>query len=369
MVVSDNSAQPPPTGILSSIQVLRALAAWCVVVHHYCLIFQVAHPGVVRRLFIDHGATGVDVFFVVSGLVMGLSVSDPAMTPRRFAIKRIARIVPAYWVFTFVIAVLIVTLPDVMVNQGYSLELLVKSLLFVPCQNPDGLGRLPIDTVGWTLNLEVVFYLVVGLSLFVPRAQRWLWIAFGVLLVHRGPGPLSAISDLYGDPVLYEFLIGIAAAHLWRSGALSRGPAWAYVGMALVAICILFRSDAPSGVMRVIGSGPAAFVLVCAMLGLERYFVRASWLVHLGDHSYSVYLAHPPILYLGLYAVTEWHWNRPIVATICLSGIALIGAASFHFIERPAGRLVTRGLSSHTHAGIRDRDQLLSRTSGNDTMR
>jgi len=143
----DRPQDAPPREALSSIQALRAFAAWTVVLHHYCLIFRVDHPSMWRRLFIDHGASGVDVFFVVSGLVMGLSACDPEMTPRRFAIKRIARIVPAYWVVTLVVAVLIVCAPAVMVDQGYSPELLVKSLLFVPAQNPDGLGFLPVNTV------------------------------------------------------------------------------------------------------------------------------------------------------------------------------------------------------------------------------
>jgi exopolysaccharide production protein ExoZ len=329
---------------LSSIQALRAFAAWCVVCHHYCLIFPVAHPGMWRRMFIDHGATGVDIFFVVSGLVMALSVSDSAMTPRRFVVKRIARIVPAYWLFTFAILAVIVWLPGVMLNQGYSLELLVKSLLFVPAQNPNGLGFLPINTVGWTLNLEVMFYLVVAGSLFVPTAQRWLCIAVGLLLVQRVLSPLAPIGDFYRDPVIYEFMMGIAAAQLWRSGALSRGPAWVYGGFALLALYCLTRPDPPWGLVRAVDCGPAAFVLVCAVLGLERYFSRMRLLVHLGDHSYSVYLVHPTILYVGYYAVREWGWSRPVVAWSCFAVIALLGAASYRFVERPAGRLVTRAL-------------------------
>lgn len=343
-VIEGNASPPHHRGVLLSIQALRAFAAWCVVFHHYCLIFPVAHAGMWRKMLIDHGATGVDIFFVVSGFVMALSAGDPEMTPRKFVVKRIARIVPAYWLFTFAILAVLVWLPGVLLNQGYSAELLVKSLLFVPAQNPNGLGFLPINTVGWTLNLEVVFYLVVAASLFRPTAQRWIWIAVGLLLVQRVLSPLATIGDFYRDPVIYEFMMGIGAAQLWRSGALSRGPAWAYGGIALLAVYCLTRPDPPWGLIRAVDCGPAAFVLVCAVVGLEPRFSRMRLLVRLGDHSYSVYLIHPTILYFGYYAVREWGWNRPMVAWICFALIALIGAASYRFVERPAGRVVTRVL-------------------------
>jgi exopolysaccharide production protein ExoZ len=343
--VESDGAAPSHERLLSSIQALRAFAAWSVVLHHYCLIFPVDEPGAWRQAFIDHGAAGVDVFFVVSGLVMGLSANDPAITPRRFLAKRIGRIVPAYWVTTLIIAFLIVRMPQMMVNQGYSDELLVKSLLFIPTQNPNGLGFLPINSVGWSLNLEVVFYLIVALSLFAPRAQRWIWIAAGLVLVHKLLSPLEIINDFYRDPVIYEFMMGIGVAFLWRSGAmLSRRP-WIFAGLAVFALVCLTRPAPPWGLVRAVDYGPPAFLLVCAFLGLEPYFARARALVHLGNHSYSVYLIHPTILYAGWYLHVVRHWGIALATTTCFIAIVSIGAASYHFLERPAGRLLTRALS------------------------
>ena len=337
----DGDVVPPPRErLLSSIQALRALAAWCVVFHHYCLIFTVNHPSWWRRAFTDHGAAGVDVFFVISGFVMGLSANDPAVTPRRFIAKRLGRIVPAYWVSTLVIALLITRLPDMMVNQGYSPELLVKSLLFVPAQNPSGIGLVPINTVGWSLNIEMVFYVIVAASLFAQRTRRWLWITAGIVLLQKLLSPLEITSSLYADPMLYEFLMGIVAAHLWLSDAL-RGRGWIFAGVAVLAIVCLLRPPAPSGLVREIDYGAPAFLLVCACLGLERYFARAGLLVHLGNHSYSVYLIHPAILYAGAYTRHIRQWNVAVVSLGCFAAIALIGAASYRFLERPAGRLIT----------------------------
>jgi peptidoglycan/LPS O-acetylase OafA/YrhL len=339
----DHDGLAPSREVLSSIQALRALAAWCVVLHHYYLIFPMQQPGAWRRVVLEHGSAGVDVFFVVSGFVMGLSANDPTITWRGFLAKRIGRLVPAYWLVTLVVALLIVYVPQMMTGQGYSHELLVKSLLFVPAQNPGGSGLVPINTVGWSLNTEVMFYVIVAASLVAPRPQRWVWIAAGLVLVQRLLCPLGLISDFYRDPILYEFLLGIAAAHLWRSGAL-RGRPWVFAGLAVFAIVCLTRPPLPWGLIRLVDYGLPAFLLVCAFLGLERTFERARFLVHLGNHSYSVYLIHPTILYAGMYLHRTHGWRVPMISVACFTAIALIGALSYRLVERPAGRLVTRAL-------------------------
>jgi peptidoglycan/LPS O-acetylase OafA/YrhL len=95
---------------------------------------------------------------------------------------------------------------------------------------------------------------------------------------------------------------------------------------------------------RTLDWGIPAFVLVCACLGLERYFARWTLLVRLGNHSYSVYLVHPIIWCTAHYIRQTMHPNGYVLVWGSLATIALLGAASYRFLERPAGRLVTRWL-------------------------
>src|SRR5262249_3118520 len=177
---------------------------------------------------------GVDIFFVISGFVMALTAGTARVTPRQFAARRLARIVPAYWLYTVVCALMITQMPSVMAGWGYSDELLVKSLAFVPAANPIVGGYFPVLTVGWTLNFEMVFYLVVALSLFAQTSQRWLWIAGAIVALQLAAG-LGLVNPSYHDSVMLEFLMGLVAAHLWRSGML-RGPAWRFVVLAVIGM-------------------------------------------------------------------------------------------------------------------------------------
>lgn len=341
-----STADVAPERILSSIQVLRALAAWSVVVSHYCMIFAVENPSWWRRGFLTYGSLGVDVFFVVSGFVMALSASDPTLEARTFIAKRIGRIVPAYWLITVVVAFVIYYWPQMMPNQGYSPWFLAQSLAFVPAQNPGGMGLLPVNTVGWTLNLEVVFYLIVGASLFTKLPQRWVWIVTAIAVLQLLLAPLGFVSSLYSTTLFYEFVMGIAAAHLWKAGAL-RGPSWAFAGLAVFALALLLRSS-PGSLTHIIDCGIPAFLFVCAFIGCERHLQRAVLLKRLGDHSYSVYLIHPLILYIGFHVYRETHIRHGLISMACLALIALLGAASYRFIERPAGRWLTRLLRPRT---------------------
>ncbi len=324
--------------LLASIQTLRALAAWLVVGHHYCSTFSVAKPNWVQAAFINHGAKGVDIFFVISGLVMGLSASAPDITPRVFAAKRLARIVPAYWFYTVLIALMITQAPTIMVGWSYSHELLVRSLFFLQ----PGIGRYPILTVGWTLNFEMVFYVIVAAALFARGPRRWLWITCGVVVLQLLLVPLGLVHPGYSDSLLYEFLMGIVAAHLWRAGAL-RGPSWLFAGLAILAIVCLALPHADSHApVRGLEWGAPAFLLVCAFLGLEPYFKRATLFVHLGDHSYSVYLIHTTILSVASYIHRAHRGHIVLISACSFAAIALLGAASYRFLERPAARLMLR---------------------------
>jgi peptidoglycan/LPS O-acetylase OafA/YrhL len=236
-----------------------------------------------------------------------------------------------------------------MLKQGVSPEFLIQSLLFVPAENPGNYHNvLPVITVGWTLNLEMMFYLIVGASLFIKLPQRWLAIVTAMAVLQLLLAPLEIVNVFYSTPLLYEFLMGIAAAHLWKAGVL-RGPSWLFAGLAVLALALLLRAS-PNSATHVIDCGVPAFLLVCAFVGCERHFQHAGLLKRLGDHSYSVYLVHPTIFYIGWYVYQQTKIRHGLLSIACLAAIALIGAASYHLVERPAGRWLTRLLGPRTGA-------------------
>ena len=122
------------------------------------------------QVFIDKGAVGVDIFFVISGLVIFLSTEGKSLPPVRFLLYRLFRIVPAYWLYTVLMALVVVFARPVLPDQTVDWSHFLLSLLFIPTENPGGYGIYPTLNVGWTLNYEMLFYVLFALGAAVPLA-------------------------------------------------------------------------------------------------------------------------------------------------------------------------------------------------------
>lgn len=118
------------------------------------------------------GWAGVQIFFVISGFVIATSSENsPAL---RFLMSRLVRLVPGVWVcatITFIAWLLI----DVG-SPGEHLQAYLRSLAFMPYAPW-------IDSVYWTLGVEVVFYTLVFLLLVMHRFD---WLKPIVLLIGAG---------------------------------------------------------------------------------------------------------------------------------------------------------------------------------------
>lgn len=287
---------------LHSIQVLRAVAAMLVVLHHV-----VAFP---------IGAAGVDIFFVVSGFI--IASVGPGDSPGRFLAKRAARIYPLYWLCQspyFLHAA---------VTSQLSSKLVWTSLTLVSL---GGVSR-PVLGVGWTLIFEIFFYLAAAASIAI-RDYKPILAAFLLLFLLNNIEP-NAVFGFLGHPLMLEFLAGALIVRLPRS----RRFALAGVAVAAVIIALAWNHDLPWGwvyeqsaheLYRFFYWGLPAMLIVYAAVAFEHFFAGIRWtpFVVLGDASYALYLTFTLILSLGLW------WPLTLLVSLAV-------ALGVHFwIERP----------------------------------
>src|SRR5207237_3643278 len=144
-----------------------------------------------------------------------------------FWLARIVRVVPLYWMFTAAYVVAALIAPESFFNLKLDASHIVKSFLFIPAEHPN-LGLVaPILTPGWTLNYELLFYLVFGLSLLIPLLLvRFIALAAifcGLVVLGVSLQPSGAILSTYLNPLMLEFLAGVVLAilapYLARGGA------------------------------------------------------------------------------------------------------------------------------------------------------
>lgn len=148
-------------GKLDSIQALRAVAAFAVVVHHVGLTLNSYYPAPLSStltLLTGLGAAGVDLFFVISGYIIFRSTSkleSGFSSARSFLRKRVLRIYPAYWIWTSVLLLMWIGGLALKSHQ-YSFSVIAGSYLLVPVTRADG-SLHPVLDQGWTLSFEMYF--------------------------------------------------------------------------------------------------------------------------------------------------------------------------------------------------------------------
>lgn len=301
-----------------SIQALRALAACSVLVSHtYEPVRQAAY-----------GAAGVDLFFVISGFIMANLA--PGRSAGQFALDRFSRIYPLWWV---------AALPWLFFVRLGPFNTL-STLTLWPIWG--GAHYLPSLRVGWTLCLELLFYIGVSLAIatrpIVPIAAYALFL-LGALTLS------TPLLDFVGSPMALEFLMGVAVARLPRRKILGL---LIPLGFALLALTPTVLGDLGSSLgprwalQRAIEWGCPAALVVWGALSLEPVFAHRLFdiPVKVGDASYSIYLFHPLISY-GL----DFAW--PVRLALAIG----VGMAMYLLVEQRIMALRLRLRAFHKRRG------------------
>ncbi|WP_213938109.1 acyltransferase [Pseudomonas sp. dw_612] len=333
--------------MLISVQALRAIAAWAVVCHHFMQIFfDFQARGPVGQAFIDKGAVGVDIFFVISGLVIFLSTEGKSLPPARFLLYRLFRIVPAYWLYTVLMALVVVFARPVLPDQTVDWSHFLLSLLFIPTQNPGGYGIYPTLNVGWTLNYEMLFYLLFGWALLFRLHFRLLIVAALLFAVCQAWTGYGWVSEFYRSDIVYEFLLGIAIGMLYRRGWIKPGLWLPLLGIGGALLAIYHWAPEP----RFLTWGLPSAVLVMACIALERYFESNRVFELLGNCSYSVYLMHVLVLSAGGFVAQRYGVNPYVMFVVCAATIGLASWASYEWVEKRSYRWLKARIDGETVA-------------------
>jgi exopolysaccharide production protein ExoZ len=288
-----------------SVQILRAAAAGAVLLAHTSDNLT--------------GQVGVDIFFVISGFIMGLVA--PGRAPVEFLKSRFRRVYPPYLLAALPIACC------AWLSGKLTLQRVLTDATLWPWW---GSFERPTLGPGWTLSFELVFYAAVALTLWSKRLGTILALYFTVLVLGTMSGGLLGFI---ASPFYFEFLAGLAITKLPMS---RHGGALGAVGIALIVVATPLAVAAPGGpntvyevqqsYIRVLLWGVPSALIVYGMVGAEELFASRRWapIVYLGDASYSIYLWHDLI-----HLVVHVHW--PIQALVML----VVGCLMYQFVERP----------------------------------
>lgn len=346
---------------------LRGIAILLVVTHHY-LFLPFTTPSVTVSLFqriLGLGWSGVDLFFVLSGFLLGgilIDHRDSSGYFETFYLRRACRILPLY----FLVVATLIGLRRVFPQSG-ELGTLPALSYFTFTHNFLMAAKRTLDSAcfapTWSLAVEEQFYL------FLPFLIRFVPLS-GLPFVAAGlavSAPLLRAIHFHADPggsflspyVLLPFradglFTGVLCACLFRSPWARRSAAsyrtflYGLIAAGIAAVGLLvakspFRNQAGMGIF-----GYSVFALLYGAIlllvlanrgGMFARLARIGTLRRLGLISYGVYLLHTPCLALAYRIVL----GRPIqiepprfsvvvCATLLTWGLAEL---SWKFLEKP----------------------------------
>jgi hypothetical protein len=230
---------------------------------------------------------------------------------------------------------------------------------------------MPALAVGWSLNYEVYFYLLIGLSMLFGK-QRWLvltgWLLASTLLLPliTNGFVMMNLSEWYGygasylslmtNPVLLFFLTGIGISFIYNSTIEPPSLFWAnaHVGLAVMVFVLSY--------FQVIQLLPGWFnhILSCGLLLfslLQRNKIKAytipAFLLFVGNCSFSLYLVHPVVLNVFPKIIKTWGgaFQGWIVFGLVFLAILFLAGASQRYIEKWLSSKITLRLIPNEKKG------------------
>jgi exopolysaccharide production protein ExoZ len=219
---------------------------------------------------------------------------------------------------------------------------LLTDALFIPHWNrayPDQIW--PTLVPGWSLNYEMFFYFLFGLSLFLGRFSIALMAAglLGLCLLPLAVEGQSAGFHFYTSAVMLHFLAGVLLYYLIET---LRKAAWQPARWTM--LLLLLAGFAGLIVLPRL-AGDIALLLPSSMIVFAAVFlfdgIRLPALRLLGDASYAIYLFHMPALLLttklirlaGLPATSPWQVLANFAIYLTVSAMA--GMLMHLLVEKP----------------------------------
>ena len=316
-------------------------------------------------VFLDFGWLGVLLFFVLSGYLLTAQLLYRDLNKTnipRFWLRRGLRIYPAFWLQLLVLLI-VARFFAFMPQSGSGPDIVRHTFLWI---NLPPWMTVPMNSVWWTLPVELGFYLVLPLLVLLSNRLGWMKVFAGSVLVtilwryavmwfFKGENYASHQVVLDSIPgALSTFCAGVALAYfIARKGAPTRNQRYLVLITSLVlsvAMAVWLYANLDTywsghwmlGVWNPLMGLLIATLMLALLLPLRGFgWLASKPMVWLGHISFGIYLWHYPLLMLLQRSILK-DWQTPsqsvMALFITLAATLVLASISYYFVERPIMR-------------------------------
>ena len=290
---------------------------------------------------VEQLARGVQLFFIISGFVLGLPFLQhfqdgrPAVKLRKFYKRRLTRLEPPYilslilYAFAFVVFRHRAVIPT-LVSALYS-GLYIHNFFPMPSA---------LNNVTWTLEIEVEFYIItplIALLFAIPNIilRRATIVAAAAACTLF---PQTYFRGFYLPGQLPFFFVGFLLADLRVFQQTARHFIWDIISIVLWSVVFLIPGSWGYGPLAIALAGAFALSLRGPVM---RWFLSRRPIAIMGGMCYSLYLVHMLVMEmffpLTRHAMTfKSEWVDVLTQVVILGPIILaVGMGYYLLIERP----------------------------------
>jgi peptidoglycan/LPS O-acetylase OafA/YrhL len=318
---------------IPSLDGLRGLAASAVIYAH----IEFFYPTTNHWLTLDTGNAAVAIFFSLSGFLMAVLYGDRKFDATDYLVHRFARIYPVY-----IVSVLVVI----------ALSAIFRGAYLYPIEGSVQIARhiAMIGSTGvyWSIPPEIQFYLfflLIWLWFLDPRKFQWVAVLSAAFLVVAGYFGFAGPGILLTSKLPY-FLFGTLAGRMFakQTHPLAGNALVGIVTLGLIVFFFLSPGFFPEtlpfwGLTSALTGAVIVYLAACGS-SVSDFVLASRPLRFVGKISFSLYLFHLPVIFLGMHFLNG-HMLPEVALAISIAISYLVAWLSYLVIEDPARRLLT----------------------------
>jgi peptidoglycan/LPS O-acetylase OafA/YrhL len=278
------------------------------------------------------GPIAVYGFYCLSGYLMTAVIndvySDGVAGFGRYLANRALRTFPTYWAALVLSALAVAVVPAsaLQVSSNFTWPSAPLSDLFIVGHEPLSPSLSPI---AWSLSVEIVFYVAMGVALARWRIVTQLWLVFSTVIVTTAIAqgfPFSWFQFSLPAASL-PFACGSAIYHYRHQLPQIPLNVAACIATAAVATAVLMSAE-----IGLRGGLYFALVIIAAAVAGLCGVARRRWDSALGDLAYPVFLLHYPCAaaVIALTGSEAWPSDVAAISTTLVASCSMVAA-----VERP----------------------------------
>lgn len=283
------------------LDIFRGLAAFIVVLFHYTYKYEEIFESHVMDFYIfNYGHYGVQLFFIISGFVIFMTV-ERSKSHMDFLKRRFIRLYPTFWLcmlFTFAVT----SFAEIPRFERSLSDLLANFTMI-----PGILGYKSIDGVYWSLQVELIFYGIMFLVLLLKQIKNivlilYMWFAIGWLdFLFQ----IRFLNVFFITEHCNLFIAGIAFYKIWKDEI--RGFSKYHI-LILISLMYGFAKNVESGLVT-FTFFCLFFMLIYGKISFLSSLRMSKLALFLGKISYALYLIHQFIGLILIYYLSEYVQN------------------------------------------------------------